>query len=263
MEKAQDYEDFRSKVIEEFNLLRTNPQMYANKVRKYATYFKGKVLQIPGGDNIMTQEGPDAYEEAAKFLDNFTKVDALTYNPGLTHAAHDFLTAVSTLETDKMGELNLESYIEKHGEVEGHLGLSNDFGSNIPELVIINLVVDDGDAKRGNRNNILDGKFKQIGVAKGSHTVYQHCTVIFYAQNFKTSKETEEIEKKLSLLKLAAKEKKVVADDDDWSVPEGYVKVDKSEKIVEEGGVKKKIIKIVKHKEDGTVETELRKENVN
>ena len=44
MDQVKLNEDFRARVIEEINLVRGDPQTYAEKVRKYATYFKGKIL---------------------------------------------------------------------------------------------------------------------------------------------------------------------------------------------------------------------------
>lgn len=51
-------------------------------------------------------------------------------------------------------------------------------------------------------------------------------------------------------------------DDDDFDLPPGVKSVDKSEKIVIENGKKKKVIKIVKHMEDGSTETEINKETI-
>lgn len=269
MEQANASEDFRSKVIEELNSLRTNPQAYSAKVRKYIGYFKGKVMKIPSGESIMTNEGAEAFEEAAKFLDDFKAVEALVYNPGLTHACHEYLEAVSGLETDQMGDVSLESYVEKHGELNGSLGQSVDFGSHCPELAVVNLVVDDGDSNRGNRKSVLDKKFKQIGVAKGSHKIYEHCTVLMYAQEFKPNKTCEEKEQKLKEIKeikqkaeeAAKKVESVKIEDDDFEIPEGYVKVERQEKVVTENGVQKKLVKLIKHKEDGTTDTEIFKVN--
>jgi len=59
--------------------------------------------------------------------------------------------------------------------------------------------------------------------------------------------------------KLKAQKK---TDDDDFDLPEGVIKIERQEKIVTEGTTKKKITKIKRFKEDGTVEVELLKENI-
>ena len=48
----------------------------------------------------------------------------------------------------------------------------------------MNLLVDDGDQTRGNRNNILNPKFKIAGIASVNHKEFQNVTVICYARHF-------------------------------------------------------------------------------
>ena len=77
MERVKNTEDFRLRVIDEINMVRRNPQDYAEKIRKYATYFKGKILKIPETTPIMTTEGPKAFEEASFYLDNLDSLPQL------------------------------------------------------------------------------------------------------------------------------------------------------------------------------------------
>ena len=58
------------------------------------------------------------------------------------------------------------------------------------------------------------------------------------------------------------KDTKLINDDDDMDLPEGVIKIERQEKIVTEGNVKKKICKIKKFKEDGTVEVEVTKQSI-
>jgi len=247
----------------------------------------------------MTTEGAPAFEEAAKVLDNLDSMDPLKYSSGLTHVAHDALLDIQKLEDlDKLGELSIETYFEKHGEVIGHFAQAVDFGSSIPELVVINLLVDDGDKNRGNRANIINSKYKLIGVSTGSHSVYNNCTVLMYARHFynlnekpgnlsdenyedssksKKKKEIKEINQKMNIVRRSSLAMKDKADselahktetqlnvkaEEDFHIPEGYSKIERQEKIITENGVKKKVVKLIKHKTDGSIETELTKENI-
>lgn len=267
--------DFSTNVICELNNARTNPQFFADKLRKYATYFKGNVLKLPSGENIMTKEGADAYEDAAKFLDNFTAVGALAYNEALTNSAKEYIEAVEKVEIEKMNDLTIDTFIEKHGRINGHLGQSVDFGSALPEQVIINLIVDDGDSERANRSSILDKQFKQIGVSKGTHKTFHHCTALFYAQDFVAKKtdnkkeEIKEINDKVKELHLNKEESASEVVDNskcgvegNFDIPEGYEKIERQERIVTENGVKKKIVKLTKYKEDGSTDIEMFKEKI-
>lgn len=302
MEQVRYTEDFRYKVIEEINLVRKNPQEYAKKVRKYATYFKGKLLKIPETIPIMTTEGAKAFEEAAFFLDNLDALEPLKYFPGLTHAAHDALLDVQKLEDiDELANLNIDDYLGKHGSVIGHFAQAVDFGSSFPELVVINLLVDDGDLNRGNRANIINPKYKLIGVSTGSHSVYHNCTVLMYARHFfpvneipgDLSDENYEEKKESNISrKISVKRNSIIKNTDfdnvqerlnkgnvgmyveapiddsrlnneeDFDLPEGVEKIERQEKVVEEKGVKKKVIKLIKHMEDGSIETEIFKEKI-
>lgn len=310
MEQIKNTEEFRNKVIDEINFVRKDPQSYANKIRKYTTYFKGKILKVPELTPIITSEGSKAFEEAAKVLDNLDSLNELKYSPGLTHTAHDALKEIQKFDdVDKMGDLNIDSFISKYGEVQGVFAQACDFGSPIPEMVVINLLVDDGDPNRGNRENIISPTFRLIGVSTGSHNVYNSCTVVMFAKHFyakgeKPSKDSDdeeeekraverkkeeinEISSKLNVVRRTSLNKKEVdvvseklektaiskilnkplessqaADEEDFDLPAGCVKLEKQEKIVTENGVKKKIVKLTKHMENGTIETEIFKEKI-
>ena len=45
-------------IIEEVNILRSDPKKYSEKLERYKTYFTGDIIQIPEIDvEISTQEG--------------------------------------------------------------------------------------------------------------------------------------------------------------------------------------------------------------
>jgi hypothetical protein len=296
MEYLKLSEDFRHRVINEINQVRTNPQKYAEKIRKYKAYFKGKILKVPEIIPIMTTEGPSAFEEAARFLDNLDAMEPLKYSAGLTHVAHDALKDIQKFDDiDQLSDLGLDTYINNHGQILGHLAQAVDFGSSIPELVVINLLVDDGDLNRGNRDNIINPKYKLVGVSTGNHPVYHNCTVVIYCRHFyekdqdpgelsdenyedeKTTPINDAKEQKINVVRRTSLDKKYIfvdepiekvvtapakQEDDDFCLPEGVMKLERQEKLVNENGVNKKIVKVIKHMEDGTVKTEIFKEKI-
>jgi hypothetical protein len=324
MEQVKVNEEFRAKVIEEINFCRKDPQSYADKVRKYLGYFKGKTLRVPEMTPIMTTEGPSAFEEVAKYLDNLDAMDPLKYSPGLTHAAHDTMKQIQKFDDiDEIGELNIDEIISKHGEVFGIFAQACQFNSEFPEFVVIDLLVADGDSTRKSRESIINPKFKLIGVSTGSHSIYHNCTVVMYARKFynlnekptydsdsgeekvaknKTSSVPEKkneitisSEKGLNVVRRSTlknkdevgeiarllKEKAKVggnnktstlvenpnanvkkSDEDDFDLPPGCLKLERQEKVVTENGITIKLVKLKKHMEDGTIETEIYKMNV-
>jgi hypothetical protein len=291
MEFLKQNEEFRHKVINEINQVRTNPQKYAEKVRKFKSYFKGKILKFPEIIPIMTSEGPSAFEEAARFLDNLDAMEPLKYSAGLTHVAHDALIDIQKLDdVDELADLTLDSYINRHGQIVGQLAQAVDFGSSLPELVVINLLVDDGDLNRTNRENIINPKYLIVGVSSGNHPVYHNCTVVMYCRHFydndqdpgELSDENYEKQKsnvkdqKINLLRknsfnkqfiyVQETEKQVLTtakkDYDDFDLPEGVMKLERQEKFINENGVNKKLVKLIKYMEDGAIHTEIFKEKI-
>lgn len=278
---------FEAFVLKELNVARTNPKEFSKKILDYERYFEDKVLKIPGHTPIQTFEGFQSFKEAAEFLHNSATISPLIVNSYLTRIAEDALGVVTqSSDIDAILGLNIEPFIEKHGKVVGIFNETIDYGSETPELVVINMIVDDGDLSRPNRSAALNPKFKIVGVAVGSNKGYKNCTLITYARHFFAKNEEigdlsddnyEEQEEKNSDLNaaydctksamsvnsgMAISKRGETSPNDDFDLPKGVLKVDKQEKVVTEDGIKKLITKYTKYLEDGTVQTELTKTNI-
>ena len=56
MENKKSQKKFSLEVIEYFNMARTNPKKFAEIIKEIKTYFKGKILRLPGSSvGIMTK----------------------------------------------------------------------------------------------------------------------------------------------------------------------------------------------------------------
>ena len=176
---------FAQKVIEEVNKIRLNPKTYSNKIRGYLSCFQGNVLRIPKQPGLMTQEGPSAYREAADFLLSLPKLQPLTLDNALTSAAQDMANELSHYdEFEQMNNINRESILEKYGHYEGQFGESTEFGSMTPEMVVVNLLVDDDNKSRSNRKMLFKETYRKIGCGSAPHNTYKSVTVIMFATNF-------------------------------------------------------------------------------
>ena len=176
---------FAQKVVEEVNKIRLNPKTYSNKIRGYLSCFQGNVLRIPKQPGLMTQEGPTAYREAADFLLSLPKLQPLTLDNALNSAAQDMATELSHYEEfEQMDSINRDSILEKYGHYEGQFGESTDFGSMSPEMVVVNLLVDDGNKNRSNRKMLFKETYRKIGCGAAPHSTYKSVTVIMFATNF-------------------------------------------------------------------------------
>ena len=285
---------FEEDLVNEINEFRTNPKEYAKKINKYVSYCKGKILKIPGSNaGIRTEEGAAAYTEAVDFLSKQEGVDPLEPSKGLGRIADDFLKEVQKVDPSELGDIDIDEIIERYGAFSGNLSRAMDFGGETPELVLINLVVSDGDPSRGQRESLLSTDLKKVGVATGKHDSYRYCTVIVSCTKFTNKvdsndsgfigggtsytvpqpkkpehKANEGQGKTMKPRKIKQKppepepepEKDDIEEDD--IPPEGVKSETRSEKIVVEKGKKKRIIKITRIMEDGSKETETIKEAV-
>ena len=266
---------FQEQLVKEINELRTKPKEYAKKVEKYIGYFKGKSLQIPGTHvGIKTEEGAEAYKEAVDFLSKAEPVPALEPSIGLGKISKDYLEEVQKADPKELNNLSFDQFIEKYGRIEGSVNREASLGDESPEQIVTSLLASDGDATRGHRECLFDTGFKRIGAAHGTHPVYRFCTIIFFCTKF-TSKdnsndvgfcdgsgsapaETKKEEgqtlkpKKVVLQKAPKEEPK----NEEEEPRQDVVKEKRTEKIVEENGVKKKVIKITRTLKDGSIEKE-------
>ncbi len=172
-------------LLNEINLLRRNPKGYAEKVLKYKSYFDGNILRIPGyKGGIQTEEGPSAYAEAANFLLSSEPVVEMTPSKGLTGIANDLLSSVQNCEPDEIDNIDMNEIIEKYGSFSGNFSRSMEFGGENAEQVIMNLIVNDGDKSRSQRDSLLDGNLKVVGLASGKHEYFGNCSIIVSSTTF-------------------------------------------------------------------------------
>ena len=173
-------------LVRELNELRRDPKAYSFKLNKYKDYFEGNILKIPGAPaGIQTKEGPAAYDEAIQFLQTAKPADEMIPSKGLFYIASDFLAMVQK-ETDpnNLKDVDMDSIISRHGSFVGNFSRSMEFGGATPEQVIINLVVGDGDSSRGQREALLNGDLKKVGVASGKHDTYRTASIIVGCTQF-------------------------------------------------------------------------------
>ena len=180
---------FAQKVLEEVNKIRLNPKTYSNKIRGYLSCFQGNILRIPKQNALRTNEGAAAYREAADFLLSVPKLKPLASDKGLNNVAQEMADELTRCnEFEQMDSIDHEAIIGKYGKYEGKFGESTDFGSQTPEMVVINLLVDDGNKKRSNRKMLFEESYYKIGVGCAPHNKFKSVTVIMYATNFISGK---------------------------------------------------------------------------
>ena len=289
---------FLKELVEEINKVRENPSAYADKIDKMKSYFEGKILRLPGSNvGFKTQEGADAYEECAKFLKAAQPSGPLTGSKGLTKIANELLEVVQK-DPSQIGGVDMNALIEKNGSFVGSFNRVMECGGATPEQIVTNLLVSDGDKNRGQRDALLSSSLKRVGVASGKHDIYRTATMIIMCTKFENSIDADDNETyggpaPASTEKPKEPEKKETkpepAPQPTTSLPtlnqkisepqqprpvikeppketkgedENVLSVDRAERVVVEGGKRKKKITLTKHYKDGHTEKEVKFENL-
>ena len=248
-------------IIEEVNRIRLNPKTYARKLRSYINHFEDNVLRLPQYKNgIIFNEGAVAFQDAANYLDSLPKLKTLITDDALSQAAETLVNEM-TLYNDfsSMNKINRQQIIGDYGVYEGEFGQSTDFGSQTSELVVMNLIVDDGDSQRRNRKMLFNEKFTKIGCASCAHPTFHACSVLLFAFRFIANTGGCKGERKVKRMGVVDNNKE---EEDEMGLPQGVVKMDKKEKIINEDGKKMKITKVVMYREDGEINTQLYKTEI-
>lgn len=167
-----DLNKFSQELIEEINLLRTNPQGYAAKIQdhtKYITYKDGKFIYENGDMRFSLLKGHLAFSECIDYLNRCEKLPNMflteTYRVDVPERLEDQMKFKTGLETLR------KQFPEKNIE------LNIDITYLIPELIVTLQLVDDNKSNGRRRNNLLSPNYIYLGItlqrSKGRHfTVY-------------------------------------------------------------------------------------------
>jgi uncharacterized protein YkwD len=169
-------------VIIEINMVRTDPAAYAsNFLEPLKAYYRDRLLQYPGEIAIQTKEGIRALDECIRVLETSSPVNPLAPKKGLTLAARDHAKdQAGTGQTGHTGSdgSTFSTRMNRYGEWNASAGENIDYGNNQPRRIVTALLIDDGVASRGHRQNLLSRSFNVIGVAVGPHKAYRSMCVI-------------------------------------------------------------------------------------
>lgn len=161
-------DDDGRRILEEVNLARTQPQVYAEIVERAA------------GRN-------GAAGEAVRFLERAEPRKPLRHSAGLARAAQSHVC-----EQGDRGDFGHSSRngtrcfdrIARYGQWQDAVGENIDYGSSSPRAIVVRLIVDRGVFGRKHRANIFNKTFRVAGIAAGSHARYGSMCVMDFAGDF-------------------------------------------------------------------------------
>ena len=183
-----DYDEIEEEIFKEQNKLRKKPECYIKKLENSLNYYQNNILFKENEIPIPTYEGIEAVKEAINFLKNQEPVPELIYSKDISLSCKDLVKDIGPkgLISHEGTEIKtIYNRLEKYCEWDGAIAENLDFGFKIPENIIMNLIIDDGDENRYQRQNLFFPDFKYVGIGVGPHRDYGICVVIEYAYNIR------------------------------------------------------------------------------
>ena len=189
-QEAEYLTGLEAEIVREHNLARQNPRRYASYVEELLPYFDGTLLRLPGEIALRTQEGSRAVSEAVRFLRAATAAGELRPSRGMSRGARDHVRDHGPrARTGHEGSDGSQSWdrVNRYGTWRRTIGENIAFGAYDSEdarMVVMQLIIDDGVADRGHRDNIFEPEFEVIGVSCGEHARYGLMCVMVYAGRY-------------------------------------------------------------------------------
>jgi uncharacterized protein YkwD len=163
-------------IITELNFARTQPRRYADRLREYRRYFRGKIVRYPGrSEGLRTAEGVRAVDEAINFLERQAPVGTLAPAPLLARAAGDHVADQgprgATGHYSSNGD-DPRDRVRRRGGGE-YVAETITYGPPSATEVVRQLIVDDDVPNRGHRRTVFAAEMRFVGVRCGPHKTYR------------------------------------------------------------------------------------------
>ena len=152
------------------------------------SYFQGNTYKDPiSRINIITNEGPSAVHEAISFLKSCQQSPNVTLSKGLTQAARDHCYDIGPRgEVSHTGSdgSTMSERMERYGQWNRAIAENISFSEKTGKDIIIQFIIDDGNASRGHRKNLFNQDYLVVGIACGYHKGYEVCCVMDLASEY-------------------------------------------------------------------------------
>jgi uncharacterized protein YkwD len=168
-------------ILTELNFARANPRSYAERLRSYRNYFRGKIVYYPGNpDGLITAEGTAAVDEAIRVLGRQQPAPSLTAAPLLARAAADHVAEQgprgATGHTSANGNRAAQRVTRRGGGT--YVAENITYGPPSAVEVVRQLIVDDDVPGRGHRRIVYAAELRHVGIACGPHRRYRTMCVM-------------------------------------------------------------------------------------
>lgn len=181
-------------LLDEINYARTNPGAYLAFLQQYRTYYFDKTVRFPDGRSLVTNEGVSALDEAIDFLRTVKPLPVFELRKGMVMGAKvhidDLLKTGGFGHRGSDGSLP-EDRLTRYGLWEESVGEDIIYESRTARNDVIGLIIDDGVATRGHRNNIFKPGFRVIGVSVAQPSTSRRLCIVTFAGGFVDKSESK------------------------------------------------------------------------
>jgi uncharacterized protein YkwD len=180
-----DYRKLALEIYRETNLMRASPARYAETVLKpMRQHFKDNLYEPPGEIGLMTEEGVAALDEAIAALKAVKgKLPALVWSEALARAAAGHANDADADGHTGSDGSTMDERIGRYLKEDEYSESAENIASNCytAREVVSQLLIDDGVADRGHRENLLNPTLNLIGVGCGRKANGELIAVMDYA----------------------------------------------------------------------------------
>lgn len=177
-----------AEVIKEINFARTAPQKYAAYLEELRARYSGKEYRVAANAPArITVEGLAALDEAIAYLRVAKPLPPINASQGMTRGARDHCKDLSaTNSTGHKGSDGnfVDARVNRYGEWTKAIGENIAYGEENARDVVLGMLIDDGNPKRGHRQNIFNPNYGFAGVSLSGRTTQGALCVINFAGAF-------------------------------------------------------------------------------
>lgn len=176
---------FETEILAELNLFRTNPAAYAKHLEDYLKSFNGKYFKNGEGIDLESFEGKTPVVEAIAVLKQTAPLPEFKTADGMVKGALDHSQDLQknnrTGHRGTDGSLPMDR-VSRYGIAASGVFENISYSTNTARDVVLTMLIDDGNANRNHRKNLLNPQLKIVGLAAGdSKDAGKFCVLVLAA----------------------------------------------------------------------------------
>ena len=178
---------YEKQLFDEINYARANPAEYLKRLELFRNNYRGKEVHYSKGNVLITNEGVAALDDAIAFVRKLKPLPPLDLRSGMVKAAKVHVDdLVSSGKSGHRGSDGSQpgQRLDRFGRWDQEYGENIVYESRTPLFDVIGMIIDDGTANRGHRENLFAEDFRVIGVAAGNRPGGPTVAVVTFAVGY-------------------------------------------------------------------------------